>query len=156
MERGFLKRFFRRQANSGGVGAIPAAGQAEPAPNLVRYVDSDPRSRPAVRVLISALGPSVPNREDQIRTVAAATLAGGQQPVVVATHLSTTFLVAEQFPVEILPLRSDLKALSDAEYDAYLRRRWTLILAKWAIAEEIDLGAELDAFLADQTAAPQA
>ena len=49
-----------------------------------------------------------------------------------------------------------LKALSDAEYDAYLRRRWMLILAKWAIAEAIDLGAEFDDFLADQVAAPEA
>lgn len=147
-----IKRLFARTAAADPESRAPAT----PVRNPLLYIDDDPATRSQSRVLISALGAAVPNREDQLLGVAAAIVAGGQRPVLAATHLSTAFLVAQRHPVEIVPMRADLHALSDSEYASYLRRRWTLILAKWAITEAIDLGLEFDLFLADQIPAETA
>lgn len=123
----------------------------DPVKNPVYYVDDEPGSRPQKRVLITALGPLLPNREEQLRGVSAAILQGGQQPVLVATHLSTRFLVTETQPTELMPLRRDLAVLTEAEYRSYVQRRWLLLLAKWQITDAIDLGQTFEEFLAGQS-----
>ena len=129
-----------------------ARSGGKPASAYITYIDHNPGDRPSSRVLVSALGETLESRDIQLRTIGAAIKAGGQQPVLVGTHLSSTFLVDAAHPVELLPMRDDLKVLTIAEYESYVRRRWELILAKWDIDEAIDLGQDFGEFLADQIA----
>lgn len=138
-----FRRFGRRGAET-----PPASASA------LRLIDEKGVDRPQVRVLISALGPDLPEREVQLRSAAQAVLAGGQQPVLATSHADAPFVVGQTLPTEILPTRADLKVLTDAEYRSYLNRRWTLILAKWDIDEAIDLGQGFEEFLAGQCPAP--
>ena len=66
---------------------IGAKPKHEPA--LIRYRDQGNPRRAASRVLVSALGEAMPNRDLQLQTAAGAVLAAGQQPILVGTHLST-------------------------------------------------------------------
>lgn len=146
--RGWLQR---RKINSR-LAALFARSGGKPTSTHIAYLDQIPGDRPSSRVLVSALGETLESRDIQLRTIGAAVKAGGQQPVLVGTHLSSTFLVETAHPVELLPLRDDLKVLTTAEYESYVRRRWELILAKWDIDEAIDLGQDFGEFLADQIA----
>lgn len=115
------------------------------------YVDDPERlERAQKRVLITALGGDIINREAQIRSVADVVKSQQKQPIIVATHLSTEFLVAEKEPTEILPLREDLKSLTDSEYESYLNRRWAVLLGKWAVSSEISLGVSIEKFILAQ------
>ena len=102
------------------------------------------------RVLISFLGPVEPSREAQIEAAARAVETDGRQPVIVVNDLPIPYLIASRRPVELLPTRGQLGVLSGAEYEAYLRRRWTILRAKWAIRRDIVLGETLEIFLASQ------
>lgn len=113
------------------------------------YRDGDGATRP--RTLISLLGPVPAAQEAAVLAVAAKVAASGRRPVLCGSGLSLGVLVDGTFAVELLPRRSDLAVLSDAEYAAYLRRRWDILLAKWQITEEICLGQDFAGFLSAQT-----
>jgi hypothetical protein len=118
---------------------------ARPAETL-RLFDTDGSNLP--RCLITALGAGLPNREALLASVVRRIKGQDKRPVVCATGLSLPFLVDAPVAIELLPCRQDLRVLTDAEYAAYLRRRWDIVLAKWQVEEVIALGAEFDEFLA--------
>ena len=76
----------------------------------------------------------------------------GLFPIIVASDLSTEFMVNAPMPVELLPKSSDLKLLSDLEYSQYIEHRWTIILGKWEIAETLDLAKDIAGFVQGQLA----
>lgn len=126
---------------------MPPVETTEERPPIRLIGTDDSTEGPArPRVLITALGADMQNREALLRTTAAHIAKGGGRPVICATHLDMAFLVEGPAAVELLPLRRDLSVLTDTEYRFYLDRRWTVLLAKWAIEEEIDLGQSYDAF----------
>ena len=71
-----------------------------------------------------------------------------------ATDLPIAYLLASGRPVELLPTRSNLALMSAAEYETYLRQRWMILRAKWAIRRDIVLGRTFEIFLEDQTGLP--
>lgn len=121
-----------------------------PGERRIGYVFESGGAVAAERVLISFLGPLEPKREAQIEAAAKAVEADGRQPVIVANDLPIQYLVASSRPVELLPTREQLGVLSGNEYEAYLRRRWAILRAKWSIRRDIVLGEPLEGFLASQ------
>ncbi|WP_395542206.1 hypothetical protein [Neotabrizicola sp. sgz301269] len=133
--------------------AEPAAeAESLPQSDAILLVDLDGGSRP--RCLISALGPGLPAREALLAGVAQSLWDEGKRPVICATGLSLPFLADAPVAIELLPTRADLRLLAAAEYESYLRRRYEVVLAKWAVTEEITLGEEFEDFLAREAALP--
>lgn len=137
-------------------GAAPpvdaAAPDAPPPSDTILLVDLDGEARP--RCLVSALGPGLPAREALLAGVAQSLWDEGKRPVICATGLSLPFLADAPVAIELLPTRTDLRLLTAAEYAAYLRRRYEVVLAKWAVTEEITLGEDFEDFLAREAALP--
>lgn len=132
---------------SEGAAPEPAPGPDDPPPSdTILLVDLDGEARP--RCLVSALGPGLPAREALLAGVAQSLWDEGKRPVICATGLSLPFLADAPVAIELLPSRADLRLLTAAEYESYLRRRYEVVLAKWGVSEEITLGEEFEDFVA--------
>lgn len=134
--------------------AAPPDPPALPGPEAetICLVDADGLSRP--RCLITALGPDLPAREMLLAGLAQGLAAEGKRAVICATGLSLPFLADAPVAIELLPTRADLRLLTRAEYAVYLRRRYQVILAKWAVTGEITLGETFEDFLARECETP--
>jgi hypothetical protein len=53
-------------------------------------------------------------------------------------------------PAEFIPQVHHLPSLSPGQYQDYVRRRYDLMLRKWAISREVTLGLSFEEFLAEQ------
>ena len=118
--------------------------------DTLAYEDADGVVR--ARTLISALGPAFGNREAVISAMAGQIEASGRRPVICASELQLDFIVNGKLAVELLPRHTDLPTLRAVEYEAYLKLRWEIVLAKWQIDEEVTLGQTFEAFLAAEMA----
>jgi hypothetical protein len=99
------------------------------------------------RILVTSFGQSSAATIDATCAIA---IQDGMYPIVVATDLSTDFLVNAPMPVETLPHAADMWRLTAAEYEQYVQRRWTIIMGKWQATEIIDLALDFAEFLEQQ------
>ena len=113
------------------------------------YILTDPSEQAKPRSLVSYLGEMEPNVAEVIGSAAFACRAGGQYPVVVVSELRPDLIAAGEFPIEFIPSLRHLH-ISNDEYERYVRRRWSLMLMKWAFATQIALRLDFEAFLARQ------
>lgn len=132
--------------------AVPpdAAEAADPAAGLV-YVLTDPALEAMPRTLVNLLGEPPDNAHEIIASVAQACRQRGEYPVAVMSELRPEIVSASAFPVEFIPTFGHLPLGADA-YESYARRRWSLMLAKWNFARQIELTVSFDDFLGGQLA----
>ena len=96
------------------------------------------------RNLISLLGELAAEhrRNSRIRLCLRAE-SSGEFPVAVMSELQArSDRRLHRFPIEFMPTRRHLPVTAD-EYERHLRRRWSLMIAKWDFTKEIELGAQL-------------
>jgi len=124
---------------------------AEPDDPLValRYVLTDPAKQAMPRMLISILGAAPASVGEIIQSVAAACRQRGEYPVAVLSELLPEIIAQSDIPIEFMPSRHYLPGDGEA-YERYLRRRWSLMLAKWNFAGQIELQMSFDDFLAGE------
>ncbi|WP_246704485.1 hypothetical protein [Rhizobium sp. P32RR-XVIII] len=119
----------------------------------LHYVLHEPVDEARPRSLISVLGAMPASLAEILDTAVEACRANGEFPVVVLSELRPDLIAASSAPLEFVPTRSHLPSLSSESYGRYVRRRWSLIIAKWDISSEIALSSTIDEFLADQLGA---
>jgi hypothetical protein len=90
------------------------------------------------------------NLAQVLDTAVEACRVNAEFPVVVLSELRPDLIAASSAPFEFIPTRSHLPSLPPESYERYVRRRWSLIIAKWDISSEIALSSTIDEFLADQ------
>ena len=132
----------------------PAAATEAAAPpddplQALRYVLTDPVNEAMPRILISLLGSAPDNVGEVIRSVATACRQRGEYPVAVLSELLPDVIAQSDIPIEFMPSRRYLPG-EDGAYERYLRRRWSLMLAKWNFARQIELQLGFDEFLAEE------
>lgn len=136
-------------ARDSGVSGASAAPAEEA--GSIRYVlslaveDAKPRS------LIAMLGDPPPNVGDILESVASACRANGEFPVAVMSELRPGLIAMATVPIEFMPTRRYLPVRED-EYERHLRRRWSLMMAKWEFAKHLEMGVGFEDFLAKQLA----
>ena len=128
-----------------------ASPVAEPDDPLValRYVLTDPVKEAMPRTLISILGAAPASVGEIIQSVATACRQRGEYPVAVLSELLPEVIAQSDIPIEFIPSRRYLPGDGEA-YQRYLRRRWSLMLAKWNFARQIELQMSFDDFLASE------
>jgi hypothetical protein len=127
--------------------ATEAAAPTDDPLLALRYVLTDPAKEAMPRTLISILGAAPGNVGEIIRSVAAACRQRGEYPVAVLSELLPEVIAESDIPIEFMPSRRYLPGAGGA-YERYLRRRWSLMLAKWNFASQIELQLGFDEFLA--------
>jgi hypothetical protein len=148
-----LIRLFNRiraaMASAGPSVAIPSETASNEEPGSIRYVLADAVEDAKPRSLISALGDPPSNLGEVLESVAFACRAKGEFPVVVVSELRPGLIAASTVPIEFMPTRQYLPVRPD-EYERHVRRRWSLMIAKWEFAKQIELSLGFEAFLAEQ------
>jgi hypothetical protein len=129
--------------------ASDAAAQPEDPIVALRYVLTDPVKEAMPRTLISILGAAPGNVGEIILSVATACRQRGEYPVAVLSELLPEVIARSEIPIEFLPSRRYLPG-DGAAYERYLRRRWSLMLAKWNFARQIELQLGFEEFLAEE------
>ena len=87
-----------------------------------------------------------------LHSVAFACRLRGEYPVVVMSELRPDLIAVSTAPIEFIPTFRHLPFRAD-EYERYVQRRWSLMLAKWNFGKQIELNMSFDDFVADQLAA---
>jgi hypothetical protein len=146
--RFLVDRFRALWTRSNATDAGPAPEQGDP-PVALRYVLTDPVKEAMPRTLISILGVAPANVGEIIQSVVAACQQRGEYPVAVLSELLPAVIAQSDVPIEFMPSRRYLPGDSQA-YERYLRRRWSLMLAKWNFARQIELQMSFDDFLAGE------
>ena len=135
-----------RRASSANVAAVcPAPGEG------LRYSLLDEAEDSKPRCLISFLGKLPENIAEILDTVVVACRNRGEFPVVTMSELRPDLIAVNSAPIEFIPTRHHLSLLTADEYERYVRRRWSLIVAKWSFANEIELALGFDEFVLVQT-----
>jgi hypothetical protein len=140
-------------AGSGRVEPVAAAPEEEP--DSLRYILVDAAEDARPRSLISVLGEPPPNVGEVLESVAFACRSRGEFPVAVMSELRPDLIAVSTVPIEFMPTRRYLPVRPD-EYERHVRRRWSLMIAKWEFDNEIELGLGFEAFLAEQLSEPAA
>lgn len=112
----------------------------------IRYVLSDPADEARPRTLITQLGEPPANVDVILSSVAAACRLRGEFPLIVMSELRPDLIAASDTPIEFVPTLYHLPVGPD-DYGRYLRRRWALLLAKWNVGKQVDLGTGFEEFL---------
>ena len=131
-----------RSQNSGAASAAPGEG--------LRYSLLDEAEDAKPRCLISFLGKPPQNIAEILDTVVVACRDRGEFPVVTMSELRPDLIAVNSAPIEFIPTRHHLPLLTADEYERYVRRRWSLIVAKWSFANEIELALGFDEFVLGQ------
>jgi hypothetical protein len=118
------------------------------------YVLANPLDEPKPRSLITYLGEPPISIGEILNSVAVACQLRGEYPVVVMSELRPDLIAINMVPIEFIPTLRHLP-FAVSEYEHYVRRRWSLVLAKWNFTKQIDLGVSFDDFVADQLALEQ-
>jgi hypothetical protein len=121
---------------------------AEEADNI-RYIFALAEEDARPRSLIALLGDPQANVGEVLESVAAACRNNGEFPVAVMSELRPGLIAAVTVPVEFMPARRYLPVTA-AEYERHLRRRWSLMMAKWEFAKHIEMGVAFEDFLTEQ------
>jgi hypothetical protein len=129
--------------------ATPSAIASDEEPGSIRYVLADAIEDAKPRSLISALGDPPLNLGEMLESVAFACRRKGEFPVAVVSELRPGLIAASTVPIEFLPTRRYLPVRPD-EYERHVRRRWSLMIAKWEFSKQIELLLSFEAFLAEQ------
>ncbi len=129
--------------------AVASAEQAEDDPNSIRYVLGSAVEDAKPRCLISVLGTPPRDIGEVLESVAFVCRRNREFPVAVMTELPPGLIAASTMPIEFLPTRDHLPVRPD-EYERHIRRRWSLMIAKWQFAKQIELSIDLETFLAQQ------
>ncbi|TCN34089.1 hypothetical protein [Sinorhizobium americanum] len=119
----------------------------------LNYIFHDPALEAIPRSLISVLGTMPDNLVDILDTAVQACRANAEFPVVVLSELRLDLIAARSAPVEFIPTCLHLPSVPAENYGRYVRQRWSLIMAKWDISNEIVLSSSIDEFLASQIGA---
>ena len=111
---------------------------------------ADPADDARPRTLISFLGALPENVAEILDATSEATRNRGEFPVAIMSELRPDLISGGAAPIEFLPARRHLPLLDADAYERYVRRRWSLVMAKWSFADQIELGASFDDFVAWQ------
>jgi hypothetical protein len=149
--QGVIGRIRARLSKAASSGTAKAAG--DPAAQIV-YVLTDPVEEAKPRSLITFLGDPPENIGEIITSVAFACRLRGEYPVVVMSELKPDLIAVSTAPIEFIPTFRHLPSRPD-EYERYVQRRWSLMLAKWNFIKQIELNLSFDDFVADQLAPRQ-
>ena len=125
-----------------------AAADAADDPASIVYVLTDPVEEAKPRSLITFLGEPPENIGEIIASVAFACRLRGEYPVVVMSELKPDLIAVSTAPIEFIPTFRHLPFRPD-EYERYVQRRWSLMLAKWSFGKQIELNMSFDDFVAD-------
>ena len=136
------------RAISFSAGALPVVDDV--AAGLV-YVLVDPVDQAKPRTLITFLGEPPANIGEIVVSVAVACQLRGEYPVVVMSELRPDLIASSPAPIEFVPSARHLPFGAE-EYQRYVHRRWSLMVAKWNFAKQIDLNMSFDDFVGDQAA----
>jgi len=129
--------------------AIASADQANEDPDSIRYVLTSAVEDAKPRSLISALGSPPRGIGEVLESVAFTCRRNGEFPVAVMSELLPELIAVSTMPIEFLPTRRYLPVRTD-EYERHIRRRWSLMIAKWQFAKQVELSIDLETFLATQ------
>jgi hypothetical protein len=133
----------------------PTAGPP-PAPSeqadSIRYAFAQPDQDALPRSLIGLLGEAPPNVGEVLESVATACRANGEFPVAVMSELRPGLIATATVPIEFMPARHYLP-VEAGQYERHLRRRWSLMTAKWAFAKHVEMGLGFEDFLHEQLSA---
>jgi hypothetical protein len=129
--------------------AIPSETASNEEPGSIRYILADAIEDTKPRSLISALGDPLSNLGEVLESVAFACRTKGEFPVAVISELHPGLIAASTVLIEFMPTRRYLPVRPD-EYERHVRRRWSLMIAKWEFTKQIDLSLDFEAFLAEQ------
>ena len=146
--RKVIGRIRARLAKAGSPGAVDAT--VDPAARIA-YVLTDPVEEAKPRSLITFLGEPPDNIGEILTSVAFACRLSGEYPVVVMSELKPELIAVSTAPIEFIPTFRHLPMKAD-EYERYVQRRWSLMLAKWNFAKQIELNLSFDDFVAAQLA----
>lgn len=124
----------------------------DPAAALV-YVLTNPDDQKKPRTLITYLGAPPENIGEIIASVAIVCQRKGEYPVAVMSELRPDVIATSAIPIEFIPTWRHLPFGADV-YSRYVHRRWSLMLAKWNFAQQIDLDMHFDDFVEDQLLKP--
>ena len=128
-----------------------AAADAADDPASIVYVLTDPVEEAKPRSLITFLGEPPENIGEILTSVAFACRLRGEYPVVVMSELKPDLIAVSTAPIEFIPTFRHLPSRPD-EYERYVQRRWSLMLAKWNFGKQIELNVSFDDFVAAQLA----
>lgn len=119
-------------------------------PYSIRLAFSDAAADGQARCLISFLGPLEEHGADMIDAAVESARDAGQVPVAVICELRPDLATTRDYPIDFLPMRAHVPILDRWSYDRYVRRRWDIMLLKWDCSHHIQLGVDLDEFIAAQ------
>ncbi|PDT81702.1 hypothetical protein [Sinorhizobium sp. BJ1] len=119
----------------------------------LKYVFHDPTLEANPRSLISVLGTMPDNLVEILDTAVQACRDQAEFPIAVLSELRLDLIAARSVPLEFIPTRRHLPSVPAEIYGRYIRQRWSLIMAKWDVSNEIALSSSIDEFLADQIGA---
>ena len=148
-----MRRIIER-IRAGLAAATPAgsgAGAADDPDPGIRYVLADPVDEAKPRTLITFLGELPENIGEILNSVAVACQLRGEYPVAAMSELKPDLIAVSPVPIEFIPTSKHLPVKAD-EYERYVHRRWSLLLAKWNITKQIDLNMEFEEFVVGQIA----
>lgn len=128
---------------------VAPAAAAPAADAGLAYVLTDPAQEARPRTLISFLAEPPDNIGEIVISVAYACELRGEYPVLVMSELRAGLIAASTVPIEFMPTRRHLPFDPD-EYERYVGRRWSLMMAKWSFTRQIDLDRGFEEFVADQ------
>ncbi len=121
--------------------------------NSLHYLLHDPTLEAKPRTLISILGTMPENLVEILEAAVRVCRANAEFPIVVLSELRVDLMAARCAPIEFIPTRRHLPPIPSENYGRYVRQRWSLIMAKWDISNEIALSSSIDEFIADQIGA---
>ncbi|WP_223843432.1 hypothetical protein [Sinorhizobium fredii] len=119
----------------------------------LKYVFHDPTLEANPRSLISVLGTMPDNLVEILDTAVQACRDQAEFPIAILSELRLDLIAARSVPLEFIPTRRHLPSVPAEIYGRYIRQRWSLIMAKWDVSNEIALSSSIDEFLADQIGA---
>jgi hypothetical protein len=128
---------------------LPLATDSTEEGDSIRYTFALAEQNTKPRSLIALLGEPPANVAEVLESVASACRANGEVPVAVMSELRPGLIAAATVPIEFMPARRYLP-VSAAEYERHLRRRWSLMMAKWEFAKHIEMGVAFDDFVTEQ------
>jgi hypothetical protein len=146
--RKVIGRIRARLAKARSLGAEDAT--ADPGAQIA-YVLTDAVEQAKPRSLVTFLGELPDNIGEILTSVAFACRLRGEYPVVVMSELKPELIAVSTAPIEFIPTFRHLPMKVD-EYERYIQRRWSLMLAKWNFAKQIELNLSFDDFVAAQLA----
>jgi hypothetical protein len=138
-------------ARETGAAVALAAAEADE-PDSIRYAFAQPDQDARPRSLIALLGEVPANAGEVLESVAAACRADGEFPVAVMSELRPRLIATASLPIEFMPAHRYLP-VAVGSYERHLRRRWSLMSAKWEFTKHIEVGLGFEEFLKQQLSA---